>query len=74
MYVVKGKSKSVPEAVKTALMERFPDIATKLAQERNPIDEATFDYLQRLKVTGGIYDMQYSSIHNFFGMFITVKD
>jgi hypothetical protein len=32
------------------------------------------DYLQRLKVAGGIYDMQYSSIHNFFGVFITVKD
>jgi hypothetical protein len=71
---VKGKSKSVPEAVKTALMEKFPDIATTLAQEQNPIDEATFDYLQRLKVAGGIYDMQYSSIHNFFGVFITVKD
>jgi hypothetical protein len=71
---VKGKSRSAPESVKTALMEKFPDIATTLAQEQNPIDEATFDYLQRLKVAGGIYDMQYSSIHNFFGVFITVKD
>jgi hypothetical protein len=71
---VKSKSKSAPEPVKTALMERFPDIATTLAKERNPIDEATLDYLQRLKVAGGIYDMQYSSIHNFFGVFITVKD
>jgi DNA-binding MarR family transcriptional regulator len=71
---VKGKSKSASEPVKTALMERFPDIANTLAQERNPIDEATLDYLQRLKVAGGIYDMQYSSIHNFFGVFITVKD
>jgi hypothetical protein len=71
---VKSKSKSAPEAVKTALMERFPDIATTLAKERNPIDEATLDYLQRLKVAGEIYDMQFSSIHNFFGVFITVKD
>jgi hypothetical protein len=71
---VKSKSKSAPEPVKTALMERFPDIATTLAKERNPIDEATLNYLQRLKVAGGIYDMQYSSIHNFFGVFITVKD
>jgi hypothetical protein len=71
---VKGKSKAAPESVKTALMQKFPDIATTLAQEQNPIDEATFDYLQRLKVAGGIYDMQYSSIHNFFGVFITVKD
>jgi hypothetical protein len=71
---VKGKSKSASEPVKTALMERFPDIANTLAQERNPIDEATLDYLQRLKVAGGIYDMQFSSIHNFFGVFITVKD
>jgi hypothetical protein len=71
---VKGKSKVVSEPVKTALMERFPDIATTLAQEQNPIDEATLDYLQGLKVAGGIYDMQYSSIHNFFGVFITVKD
>jgi hypothetical protein len=71
---VKGKSKSASEPVKTALMRRFPDIANTLAQERNPIDEATLDYLQRLKVAGGIYDMQYSSIHNFFGVFITVKD
>jgi hypothetical protein len=70
----KSKSKSAPESVKTALMEKFPDIATTLAQEQNPINEATFDYLQRLKVAGGIYDMQYSSIHNFFGVFITVKD
>jgi hypothetical protein len=71
---VKGKSKSASDPVKTALMEKFPDIATTLAQEQNPIDEATLDYLQRLKVAGGIYDMQYSSIHNFFGVFITVKD
>jgi hypothetical protein len=71
---VKSKSKSAPEPVKTALMERFPDIATTLAKERNPIDEATLDYLQRLKVAGEIYDMQFSSIHNFFGVFITVKD
>jgi hypothetical protein len=71
---VKGKSKSVSEPVKTVLMQRFPDIANTLAQEQNPIDEATLDYLQRLKVAGGIYDMQYSSIHNFFGVFITVKD
>jgi hypothetical protein len=71
---VKSKSKSSSEAVKTALMERFPDIATTLAKERNPIDEATLDYLQQLKVAGGTYDMQYSSIHNFFGVFITVKD
>jgi hypothetical protein len=70
----KSKSKAAPEAVKTALMERFPDIATTLAKERNPIDEDTLDYLQRLKVAGGIYDMQYSSIHNFFGVFITIKD
>jgi hypothetical protein len=71
---VKSKSKSAPEPVKTALMERFPDIATTLAKERNPINEATLDYLQRLKVAGEIYDMQFSSIHNFFGVFITVKD
>jgi hypothetical protein len=71
---VKGKSKAAPESVKTALMEKFPDIATTLAQEQNPINEATFDYLQRLKLAGEIYDMQYSSIHNFFGVFITVKD
>jgi hypothetical protein len=71
---VKSKSKSAPESVKTALMQRFPDIANTLAQEQNPIDEATLDYLQRLKVAGGIYDMQYSSIHNFFGVFLTIKD
>jgi hypothetical protein len=72
--VVKGKSRSASEAVKTALMEKFPDIATTLAQEENPIDAATLDYLQRLKVAGRIYDMQFSSIHNFFGVFITIKD
>jgi hypothetical protein len=55
---VKGKSKSAPESVKTALMEKFPDIATTLAQEQNPIDETTFDYLQRLKVAGG--DLRYA--------------
>jgi hypothetical protein len=55
-------------------MERFPEIATTLAHEQNPIDEATLDYLQGLKVAGGIYDMQYSSIHNFFGVFISIKD
>jgi hypothetical protein len=71
---VKGKSKAAPEPVKTALMERFPEIATTLAHEQNPIDEATLDYLQGLKVAGGIYDMQYSSIHNFFGVFISIKD
>ncbi len=74
MGPVKSKSKLAPETVKTALMKRFPDIATTLAQEQNPIDEATLDYLQRLKVAGGIYDMQYRSIHNFFGVFITIKD
>jgi hypothetical protein len=71
---VHSQSKSGSEPVKTALMQRFPDIATTLAQEQNPIDEATLDYLQRLKLAGAIYDMQYSSIHNFFGVFITVKD
>jgi hypothetical protein len=71
---VKGKSKAAPEPVKTALMQRFPEIAATLAQERNPIDEATLDYLQGLKVAGEIYDMQYSSIHNFFGVFISIKD
>ncbi|PSB56831.1 hypothetical protein [Chamaesiphon polymorphus] len=71
---VKSKPNATPEPVKTALMKRFPDIATTLSQEQNPIDEATLDYLQRLKVAGGIYDMQYSSIHNFFGVFITIKD
>jgi hypothetical protein len=62
------------ESVVTALMKRFPEIANTLAKEQNPIDEATLDYLQRLKVEDGIYDMQYSSIHNFFGVFITIKD
>ena len=71
---VESTSKSKPEPVKTVLMQRFPDIAHTLAQEQNPIDEATLDYLQRLKAVGGIYDMQYSSIHNFFGVFITIKD
>ncbi len=70
----KAESKAAPEPVKTALMKRFPDIAATLSQEQNPIDEATLDYLQRLKVAGGIYDMLYSSIHNFFGVFITIKD
>jgi hypothetical protein len=60
---VKSKPTAAPEPVKTALMKRFPDIATTLSQEQNPIDEATLDYLQRLKVAGGIYDMLYSSIH-----------
>lgn len=58
----------------TSSIGNIIDIATTLAQERNPIDAATFDYLQRLKVAGRIYDMQYSSIQNFFGVFITVKD
>jgi hypothetical protein len=71
---VESTSKSKPEPVKTVLMQRFPDIAHTLAQEQNPIDEATLDYLQRLKAVGGIYDMQYSSIHNFFGVFMTIKD
>lgn len=70
----KAESKAAPELVKTALMKRFPDIATTLSQEQNPIDENTLDYLQRLKAAGGIYDMLYSSIHNFFGVFITIKD
>ncbi len=69
-----SKSRPEPEPVTTVLMQRFPDIAHTLAQEQNPIDEATLDYLQRLKAVGGIYDMQYSSIHNFFGVFITIKD
>jgi hypothetical protein len=69
-----GVRSSKPEPVITALMKRFPDIANTLAKEQNPIDEATLNYLQRLKVAGGIYDMQYSSIHNFFGVFITIKD
>jgi hypothetical protein len=65
---------SEPEVVITALMKAFPEIANTLAKEQNPIDEANLDYLKRLKVAGGIYDMQYTSIHNFFGVFIMMRD
>ena len=58
----------------TALMKRFPEGAGVLAHEQNPIDEATLDYLAQLKVAGIIYDTHYSTIHNFFGVFMTVKD
>jgi hypothetical protein len=70
----KGNPKSVDEPVVTALMKRFPEIASTLSKEQNPIDEATLDYLQRLRVAGNIYDMQYNSVKNFFGVFITIKD
>ena len=66
--------KSTLQPVTTALMQRFPESAGVLSQEQNPIDEATLDYLGRLKASGAIYDTHYSTIHNFFGVFITVKD
>jgi hypothetical protein len=65
---------SKPEQVVTALMNRFPDIAHTLSKEENPIDEASLDYLERLKVAELIYNVQFSSVHNFFGVFITIKD
>jgi hypothetical protein len=71
---VKSTPRSTPEPVTTALMNRFPESAGVLAHEQNPIDEATLDYLEGLKASGAIYDTHYSTIHNFFGVFITVKD
>jgi hypothetical protein len=70
----KNTSYPAPVPVVTALMKRFPESAGVLASEQNPIDEATLDYLGRLKANGAIYDTHYSTIHNFFGVFITVKD
>jgi hypothetical protein len=71
---IRTAPKSKPERVVTALMKRFPDIANTLSKEENPIDEATLDYLERLKVAELIHNVHYSSIHNFFGVFITSKD
>jgi hypothetical protein len=71
---VQSQSKSAPEPVKTALIQRFPDIATTLAKEQNPIDEATLDYLERLRVDGLIHGTHYNTIDNYFGVFITQQD
>jgi hypothetical protein len=71
---IRTAPKSKPEQVVTALMNRFPDIAHTLSKEENPIDEASLDYLERLRVAELIYNVHYSSIYNFFGVFITIKD
>jgi hypothetical protein len=71
---IRTSSKSKPEPVVTELMKRFPDIANTLSKEENPIDETTLDYLERLKVAELIYNVQYSTIHDFFGVFITCYD
>ena len=71
---VQSQSKSAPEPVKTALIQRFPDIATTLAKEQNPIDDATLDYLERLRVDGLIHGTHYNTIDNYFGVFITQQD
>jgi hypothetical protein len=68
------KSTSQPQPVITALMQRFPDTAGTLAKEQNPIDEATLDYLERLRVDGLIYNTHYNTIDNYFGVFITQQD
>jgi hypothetical protein len=63
-----------PQRVKTALMEEFPNLTQTLSQEENPIDRKTLDYLYRLEQSGCIYRTQYSTLHNFFGVFLTQKD
>lgn len=67
-------TKSTSQPVITALMQRFPDIAGTLAKEQNPIDAATLDYLERLRVDGLIYNTHYNTIDNYFGVFITQQD
>lgn len=70
---VKTKA-STSQPATTALMKRFPDIAGTLSKEKNPIDEATLDYLEELRVNGMVYGTHYTTIHNFYGVFITIKD
>jgi hypothetical protein len=65
---------SKPEPVVTELMKRFPDIANTLSKEQNPIDKANLDYLERLRIAELIYNVQYSTIYDFFGVFITCYD
>lgn len=71
---VQTPTKSTSQPVVTALMQRFPDIAGTLAKEQNPIDAATLDYLERLRVDGLIYNTHYNTIDNYFGVFITRQD
>jgi hypothetical protein len=65
------KSESQPV---TALMKRHPEVAQTLSLEQNPIDEATLDYLLGLEAAGAIHGTTYSTIHNYFGVFITKRD
>jgi hypothetical protein len=58
----------------TALMKRHPNEANTFSLEQNPIDEATLDYLLALETAGKIYRTHYSTIHNYFGVFITKRD
>jgi hypothetical protein len=71
---VQNPTKSTSQPVVTALMQRFPDIAGTLAKERNPIDAATLDYLERLRIEGLIHGTHYNTIDNYFGVFITQRD
>jgi hypothetical protein len=71
---VHSPTKSTAQPLVTVLMQRFPDIAGTLAKEQNPIDEATLDYLERLRVEGLIYNTHYNTIDNYFGVFITQQD
>jgi hypothetical protein len=65
--------KPEPQPV-TALIKRNPEVAHTLSLEQNPIDEATLDYLLALETAGKIYRTHYSTIHNYFGVFITKRD
>jgi hypothetical protein len=71
---IKNPTKSTSQPVVTALMQRFPDITGTLSKERNPIDAATLDYLERLRVEGLIHGTHYNTIDNYFGVFITQRD
>jgi hypothetical protein len=72
--IVKNSTKSTSQPVVTALMQRFPEIAGTLSKERNPIDAATLDYLERLRIEGLIHGTHYNTIDNYFGVFITQRD